>query len=1104
MGSDATDLTLFKTKLHPPRLPSIVPRGALMSALRSADAVRLVTVVAGAGYGKSTLAAEFLAGCDAPFVWYQLDETDSDLSVFLNYLASGFSAGGDGFGEKTLERLSLASDVDAESHTILSTFLSELEERLDVDTWVVLDDFHRLRDSGPVKDAVARILPGMPPTLHFLITSRSALDIDLRELKAHRQLLELQEDELSFSVEETERLFSEVLALPLESGQAEALFRHTEGWVSGLVLISLALKGKPGKRVGEALFKPDVPAPDLYGYLSDVVFMDQSEEVREFLLKTSVLTRMNPEFCDTLLGSEGSGAALRHLVDSRVFTVAMDDRGEWYRYHHLLHNLLSRMLQREQAPGEIRALNRRAASLWEERGDPEQALSHYIAAGDYETAAGILERLAPELLKARRISFLGQMIGQLPEETMEGHPWLVFDLAKIADMLGQYDEGIRRYGDAAVLFEKAGDPENQARSLAKRGWMLRYTGKPDEAAECLAKVLEVLPAGSPARGRMAAVLSTESAVRGMYDLSRRLEAEALSHTNEVTDEAARANMLYWQGMATFYRGEFKRSHRVFTAALEMAERAGLQTLMPAIYMFLCMATVEDGRFAEALRHTDDALSLSRELGLAPAFLNARTGRALALAYVGDREEALREMEAALDLSRELGAGLEVSETELVAGQVYLLCGDREASLEHYRNGLHLSRRNGYRSGEAWCMQGILLQAPEEFDLQDAVSEIEAILETCGGGEAFVVPSLTVLAVLYANAGMVPEARAALDKGFDAIKRDGGVGWLRFGIGVPGQAEMMMPIAEELYASGEHTDVLDHLFRFAGASSIPTLERLRMSAVSDVSKRAGQLLGEIARESVPPLRITTLGTFEVERGGEVLGTSDWKSGKALAVLKYLASMPEGAKVSRDVLMELLWPGSAPEPAAKNLGMALSSLRKTLEPDSPRGESSYLLTDGDSVQLELGLGGRIDYRSFRELVKEAGAAEATGDRDGYLDRLEQAEAMYGGEFLPGDLYQDWCAPERERLRREYVEVLARMMTEHQRRGDCARALAYCEKAIETDPEWEELYRSLMDIHSRLGDSAGVERAFARCREFLAQNFEVSPSPQTVDLYHCLRQR
>jgi ATP/maltotriose-dependent transcriptional regulator MalT/DNA-binding SARP family transcriptional activator len=1104
MGGDDVAAGILRTKLYAPRLPDIIPREKLLHKLDAARSAKLTTMVAGAGYGKSTLAAAFLAARKAPSVWYQLEKTDRDLSEFVTYLVAGIRMHESGFGEKTIGRLRETKNITGESQAIFSTLISEIDAQIKEDLFIVLDDFQEVNESSQVTGALDFLLGHMPPHLHLIILSRVKPDLDLSGLAAHRELVEIKEADLSFSPRETSQLFTEVFGLPLEDEDAKTLCEHTEGWITGLVLFWLAVKDRGEEQMRDAARDLAVPPARVAEYLSDVAFESQSEAVREFSVKTSILTRMNPGFCDQLLGIGDSGAILDHLFGSRMFTVPMDDRGDWYRYHHLLRSFLREKLSGSCSRGEVIELNLKAAGLWEEYGEPGQALSHYLEAGDFDSAAAILNSLAPGLMSAGRISLLNDNLNRLPEGALFKHPWLVFDLAKISDLMGEYAAAISYYQAAAALFGERGDFENHARSLINIGFCFTYTGKPEEATDYLTMGIGSLPPDSNVRRKAAAILSFEYTLRGVTDASLRFQSEALEGIDGMEDEASRVTVLSWCAYASFNRGNYTQAYGLYLRAIELAERIGLDVILPYIYGSFSFMCSMKGRYGEALEYADKGLSQSEKFGFTNAVLRARINRALALALMGDREQSLRDIGAAISLSKGLGPGYDAWSIEYIAGWVYMCGGHHAESIRHLVCAERLSEQFGFRFLNLCTRLFIIWQSPADLDIDAAVEEVKAIsavFEDPGIG-TYLFCCYLVLALLEVIAGREDGARGALEASLEQAAPDDSIGVWRL-VWSGEEAHRLLPLAAEMFSRGEHLDYLGCAFSSVGKASAPYLQKLTKSKDARVREKAREIIEVISRETAEPLKIRMLGTFEVERGGKRIAEEDWRSKRALAVMKYLASQEERRFVPRDVLMELLWPGSSPEAASKSLNVALTALRRTLEPEGVKGDSSYLVSSGDSLRLELGKGGCIDIRRFWDDLSRAAESRDAGEGDLYLARLREAEELYRGDFLAEDLYEDWCRPERERLYGEYLDLLLDICNEYLERENAYSALHYAVKATQADPGREDLYRRLMEIYSRMGDRAGVERAFKRISSYLKEEFDVDPSPETVELYHRLRE-
>ncbi len=1105
MDAGVSDAEILRTKLYPPRLPSIVPRREVIEGLRKASSSRLITIIAGAGYGKSTLAAEFLAESKAPFVWYQLEETDADLSTFLTYLVHGIRMKDSEFGSRTLERLRSAANVTTEYQEICAVLLSEIDEWLEGELFIALDDFHSMEGSASIEATLQFLISHSPPGLHFILLSRRRTGLDLSGLAARRELHEVEERDLCFTGPEARTLFYEVFDLPLSDDELLDLHELTEGWVSGLVLVYLAIKGKSRVGMEETIRSFGSHPAKVYDYLTRAIWQRQDEETKEFLMKTSILSRLNPAFCDELLHINNSKGILEHLTDSRMFTNPLDDAGEWYRYHHLLRSLLLETLEERLEALEIARLNRDAALLWEERCDPEQALAHYMEAGELDRAADVLEQIAPGLMEGSRISFLKDQLGMLPDKVLGERPSLLFHLGEIAFIQAKYETALEHYERAVTLFGASGDVESQARALSKARLMnYTYLQRFDDAARLMEKLRQLVPIGSPLWYGVASEMSAVAYITGDYELADEFLAETLEHIDEVADELTKANALFWCGFTSFARYNYRQAIDILPRAAELAERNNLTLNTMNCYGMLVACLTCEGMFGEALELARSNIKLVESLDFeTPTKFLFHAGLAMALLNMND-EGAREELEFAASLSGKYDVGLDVLLAEYTLGLALMRFGEISRARKHFEIANRGGRELEYFASTYITGLGLLWSSYLDRDIDELIGEVRETIDAYSraGVSGNPTPSgYLVVAFLELLAGRREEALEALRTAAEVTEELGGVGYWRYHC-TQEFGELALPLLTEMFSRGEHMETLRRVFGYVGPASIPYLRSLDKSKDAGVREGAKEIIEGIRRKTAEPLVVRMLGPFEIHKGDSMLRAEDWKSRRALSVFKYLAAQEQNRLVPRDMLMDLLWPDTDPGSAAKNLNVALSSLRKTLEPDAARGESSYLVASGDSLRLELGNGGSVDFRLFEDALAEAAAHKNSRKHDLFLDRMLEAERLYDGDFLAEDPYEDWCRPARDGLSEQYMKLLIEISGEFLRKGDPQAALGYCEKGVKRNPGSESLCRTQMEIFGRLGDRAGVERSFRCCRDYLQDNFQVEPSRDTLELYNRLR--
>jgi LuxR family maltose regulon positive regulatory protein len=367
---------VITTKLFRPSLRHhTVERKRLNDMLRLGCTLPLTLVVAPAGWGKSTLVAEWLAHDGITAGWVSLDGGDSDPMRFWRYLLLAADQAGSAAGAAALRRLDAAgSDV---LRDVLPAFVNALVSA-DAPLVLVLDDYH-LVTSAQVRASVAMLLDRSPPQLHLMLITRADPALPLGRLRVRGELAEVRAEDLRFSVAEALEFFSDRPGPQLSERDVLRVLVRTEGWAAGLQLASLQLRG----RADPAAFIERFTGADwhIVNYLGEEVLASQTPEVREFLLVTSVLNRMCAPLCDALTGRADGAELISEIYRANLFVIPLDDEHRWFRYHHLFGGLLRHELART-SPGRHAILHRRAAEWYSEYGDATEAIGHAVASGD--------------------------------------------------------------------------------------------------------------------------------------------------------------------------------------------------------------------------------------------------------------------------------------------------------------------------------------------------------------------------------------------------------------------------------------------------------------------------------------------------------------------------------------------------------------------------------------------------------------------------------------------------------------------------------------------------------------------------------------------------
>ena len=435
---------LLETKLYlPTPRAGLVPRPRLLERLDAGGAAKLMLVSAPAGFGKTTLLADWLAARssaapgDRTVAWLSLDRGDNDPVSFWTYVIAALRTVVPEVGANELALL--ASPQPPPIQQVLTTLLNDLGAT-GSDIVLVLDDYH-LIDAREIHEAMAFLLDHAPPRLHLVIASRADPSMPLARLRARGELVEVRAAELRFTSDEAAAYFNEVMGLQLTTQDVVALEGRTEGWIAALQLAALSMQGRDDVAGFIAGFAGD----DRYivDYLVEEVLQRQPGPVREFLLQTSLLARLSGSLCDAVTGGGGGRAMLEALDRGNLFVVPLDDRREWYRYHHLFADVLQSRLA-EESPDLVETLHRRASDWYAGNGEPAEAIEHAFAGGHFDRAADLVELAYPALARDRQESILRHWLELLPEEVLAVRPVLSNGLAGALLSTGAVD-GVERH-----------------------------------------------------------------------------------------------------------------------------------------------------------------------------------------------------------------------------------------------------------------------------------------------------------------------------------------------------------------------------------------------------------------------------------------------------------------------------------------------------------------------------------------------------------------------------------------------------------------------------------------------------------------------------------
>lgn len=816
-----TPILATKLRVPPPR-PNAVPRPRLMDRLDDTLRSRLTLVSAPAGFGKTAVVSEWAAGCshlepEIRVAWLTLDKGDGDPASFITCLVAALRTVAPDIGQAVID--ALASPQPPPIESILTALLNECAA-LPHEAALVLDDYH-LVDSGPVDEALAFLLEHSPPQLHLLIATREDPRLPLARWRARGQLTELRAAELRFNPEEAAEFLNRVMGLNLSAENVSALEARTEGWIAGLQLAALSIRG----RADAAGFIRAFTGSDRFvlDYLVEEVLRALPEDVRSFLLQTAILDKLCGALCDAVTGQTHGSTALERLERGNLFVVPLDDTRDWYRYHHLFADVLQAHLLAEQ-PDRLPTLHRRASGWYEENGSRPDAIRHALAAHDFERAADLIELEGPLVVTASQTAVWLEWARSLPDDLIRVRP--VLSVWHAYNLLGRgaIEAAEARLKDAERWLEPGVESptvsvdEGELRSLlatiaVARAYRAHTLGDVAGTVKHAQRVLELLPdADHPRRQQAIGLMGMTYWASGDLEATDRLfvdYSQRMLVGGNIPDAIGTMTVLPDIRPAL---GRLRGAVDALTQLLRIVEDAGpLPPEAADLYRGLGELALEQGDLASAAAHLLRSKELGRQGEMPVWRWRWHVAQARFLEATGDLEGALRLLEEAehlfirtplpdvrpfaalragilvaqgrlgeaLDWARDRGLSVQdeltyLNEFEHVTfAKVLILQGQREGTASAVDQALALLERllqaaeQGHRTGSAieiLSLQALARQA--RGDQRQAMASLEralALAEPEGFVRVFVAegPSMARLLTVAASRGMAPDTVSRL-------------------------------------------------------------------------------------------------------------------------------------------------------------------------------------------------------------------------------------------------------------------------------------------------------------------------------------------------------
>lgn len=1050
-----------------------MPRPQLERRLDEALGRRLTAIIATAGFGKSTLLSNWAVGVRA--CWHTLTPEDVVLASLARSVLDALRVRVPGLPPEidAAVRGWRGPAADADDNSLAQAYAAALcdalDQRLRRDLVLVLDDLHEIGDSPASIRFVEALCRHAPRTLHLIVASRDDVPFPIERLRGAGDVLELDASDLAFGLEETRKL------LGTESeAAAELVHAATSGWPVATRLAAETLAAVPEDERDVALNRLRQPGGAVYSYLTAEVFQREPPSTAALVRVAAPLEGFTPELCETL-GVPDAAQVIASLARRGLFLEPQRHAAGWYSLIALVREFAAVHLP--LSDDERHEINRRAAEWYERQGHTEAALRSLAAAEDLPALAGVLRRQGSALLLAGAADGVIAALEVLPSSERD------------ADIERLFGEALQMRGD----------------------W--------DAALASFARAIEHLPATPPS---IAWRMGLIHHLRGHID-----QAFAAYESAQIdgSDPAEEAVVLSWSASAHWLRGDRETCRKEAQAAFAAATASGDSRALAAAHTALALLAAIEGDRTGNDMHYLRALDYAHRGGDMLQTIRIHANRGSHFAEEGDYDAALAELDLAIGLG-ELGGFASMRALALSnRGDVRFRIGDLDESIADLELSKMLYQRAGSQMiaypvaklGEVLRERGDTALArvacEEAVALSEAANDVQGLVHGLatlgrvlaeddpekatelaqravdfGEGMGYVIALLAQGWIALERGDRSSAARsAAAASEFARLRRDN-----------PGLAEALElagAAAEERSVAVSRFEEARAIYRSIGSRLGVAWTELRLSQVSDtddareLAERAARrfrelgarrgaaaadvFLAELDLRARPAVEIRTLGGFAVLRAGEPVPHTEWQSKKARDLLKILVSR-RGHPVTRELLMEALWPDQSPDKLAGRLSVALTTVRTVLDPEKKLDREHFVIGDKGTVRLDLAHL-VVDVERFLVDAQSALAARRESPSPEATERLELVEALYAGDFLEEDAYEDWPVPLREEALAMYIGVARALAEDAGDGGDAAAATKFFLRILERDRYDEHAHLGLVSALVTAGRHGEAQRFY-----------------------------
>lgn len=1049
---------------------AVVRRQRLVDFLHQNVDQHLQLICAPAGYGKTTLMADFATDTELTVCWFAVDEKDRDPRSFVTSLFDALQAHFPSLDNPAELVQEMSQEANADWRTMIHSLLESISKRIPEYFIFVIDDFHIVAASPEVHEALDIVLQQIPDNCRLILSTRELPQlISLPKLISQRKIAGLGPGELRFTSAEIKNLLKKLFDLDVSEDEAKRMEQESEGWITAILLTTHNL----WKGLFQEVLSKQGEHTLLYEYMAAEVFSQQPKNIQDFLLATSIFNEFDTECSQALTEFDNVDAILKEIEGRNLFVSRLEGAQPWFRYHHLFRDFLRDKIATEYPERQLQ-LHAKAAEYHLGRGDIRQAIQFSIQGHLYEEALDLLEGEVEAMAREGLWDTIGSMIEQIPDDLTGGRSRLLLYFANYHERRGRNDESIQILNRIIEVFREEQDYVLESRSLMRRSVALRAKGASQMAVRDARMALSLTMDHGGIRDQADAHshLGRAYGAQGKFPKAEeecKLALEGYQQEGDLFQLSHTHGML---GLAYTEMGEFPQAANHYEMAVQGWKKIGNERDLALTLGNMACLYYQQGRYDEAVETGNESLAK------AVATNNTRT-QSYAYANLGDvrREQgaygvALGHYQKALDLARECTLAPMLSYCSINMGETYRLMGDRLRAKGLLKEGLSLAQDLDMEKerGMAYTSLGIIEaasgNAEEGITVLDRACEL---LQRANQKRSLALAKFHMAHVYF----QMKNYESAVEHLEQVASLCQELGHVQFLLEDAKHASLMVQYvaASDGKLRQFYSDLKDEIDRQTENNS--PADNAYMDAETAETRNTSAIEDDADDIDV---EVKGFGQIRISLAGNTILNTAWGTSKAQEMFLFL--LRSVSPVSKSDIIDALWPHISATKANSNFHSTLHRMKSALHPHCVEG-------DGDTYQLNPGWSYIFDITTFEETILHAQGLD--GNDPERIQLLNQAVQAFQNPVL-SDVDAAWCNQLRTELETTFWQAVNEISDTSSARGDFEQGVSILEEALEVDEYQEEVYQKLADLYAAAGDIASSTRTLKKARSIFGETVQL----------------